>query len=168
MPSLSRSAIVIPLKKTFLETEDSIQSVLNEAGNLASGEALKQFDTDGSPIESGGIRWTSTRAIAKDVSNPLWNGRNSTPCLPKSAMAGKLCVRWRWMLASSSPRRRSSLNKSVINTRFWSSVRRRGRLTRESWTRSASIVCTNLGRSRGHYCLAIKLKIGTIKHQSYP
>ncbi len=40
--------IVIPLEKTFLETEETIQSVLNEAGTLASGEALKQFDTDGS------------------------------------------------------------------------------------------------------------------------
>ncbi len=40
--------LVVPLQKTFLETEVSIQSVLNEAGTLASGEALKQFDTDGS------------------------------------------------------------------------------------------------------------------------
>ena len=46
--------LVVRLQKTFLETEDTIQSVLNEAGTLASREALKQFDTDGSPIESGG------------------------------------------------------------------------------------------------------------------
>jgi len=50
--------LVVPLQKTFLETEETLQSVLNQAGTLASGEALKQFDTDGSPIESGVRRWT--------------------------------------------------------------------------------------------------------------
>ncbi len=34
--------LVVPLQKTFLETEQTIQSVLNEAGTVASGEALKQ------------------------------------------------------------------------------------------------------------------------------
>lgn len=72
----------IPWGKTFLETEETIQSVLNEAGTLASGEALKQFDSDGSPIESGGMRWTSKGQLPAYLSNPLWNGRNSTPCLP--------------------------------------------------------------------------------------
>lgn len=32
--------LVVPLQKTFLETEQTIQSVLNEAGTVASGEAL--------------------------------------------------------------------------------------------------------------------------------
>jgi hypothetical protein len=50
--------LVVPLQKTFLETEETIQSVLNSAGTLASGEALKQFDTDGSAISCGGMRWT--------------------------------------------------------------------------------------------------------------
>ena len=40
--------ITIPLSQSFLDTEETIQSVLNEAGTLASGEALKQFDDDGS------------------------------------------------------------------------------------------------------------------------
>jgi hypothetical protein len=48
--------LVVPLQKTFLETEEALQSVLNEAGTLASSEALKQFDPDGSAIESGGMR----------------------------------------------------------------------------------------------------------------
>ncbi len=41
--------IKIPLSESYLETETRIQSVLNEAGTLGSGEALKYFDTDGSP-----------------------------------------------------------------------------------------------------------------------
>ena len=38
--------IKIPLSESYLETETRIQPVLNEAGKLGSGEALKYFDTD--------------------------------------------------------------------------------------------------------------------------
>lgn len=62
--------LVVPLQKTFLETEETLQSVLNEAGTKASGEALKQFDTDGSPIESGGMRWTSKGKLPKTYQTP--------------------------------------------------------------------------------------------------
>lgn len=62
--------MVVPWQKTFLETEEGLQSVLNEAGTLASGEALKQFDTDGSPIESGGMRWTSKGRLPKTYQTP--------------------------------------------------------------------------------------------------
>jgi hypothetical protein len=62
--------ITIPFRKTFLETEETIQSVLNEAGTIASGEALKQFDTDGSPIESSGMRWTSKGRLPKSYQTP--------------------------------------------------------------------------------------------------
>jgi hypothetical protein len=44
--------------------------VLNSAGTLASGEALKQFDTDGDPIESGGMRWTSKGKLPKTYQTP--------------------------------------------------------------------------------------------------
>jgi hypothetical protein len=51
--------ITIPLTRSMLETEEAIQQALNQAGVLASGEALKQFDTDGSPLLVGSTRWTS-------------------------------------------------------------------------------------------------------------
>jgi hypothetical protein len=62
--------LVVRLQKTFLETEETLQSVLNEAGTLASGAALKQLDTDGSPIESGGERWTSKGQLPKTYQTP--------------------------------------------------------------------------------------------------
>src|SRR4051812_3740326 len=49
----------IRLSRSMLDTEEAIQEALNEAGTLASGEALKQFDTDGSPLILGSTRWTS-------------------------------------------------------------------------------------------------------------
>ena len=62
--------ITIPLSNSFLETETRIQSVLNEAGTIASGEALKQFDTDGLAIEKSGKRWTSKGQQPKTYQTP--------------------------------------------------------------------------------------------------
>jgi hypothetical protein len=62
--------IRIPLTRSLLDTEETIQKVLDEAGVLASGEALKQFDTDGSPIEFGATRMTSTGQEPKTYQTP--------------------------------------------------------------------------------------------------
>jgi hypothetical protein len=62
--------ITIPYSKTYLETEATIQSVLNEAGTIASGEALKQLDTDGMPIEVEGKILTSKGKQAKTYQTP--------------------------------------------------------------------------------------------------
>jgi hypothetical protein len=62
--------ITIPLSRSMLETEEAIQKALNEAGVLASGEALKQFDTDGSPLLLGSTRWTSKGQEPKTYQTP--------------------------------------------------------------------------------------------------
>jgi hypothetical protein len=62
--------IKIPLSESYLETETRIQSVLNEAGTLGSGEALKYFDTDGSAIEVEGKKWTSKGQQPKTYQTP--------------------------------------------------------------------------------------------------
>jgi hypothetical protein len=62
--------ITIPLSQSFLETEETIQSVLNEAGSIASGEALKQYDTNGRAIEIGGMKWTSKGQMPKTYQTP--------------------------------------------------------------------------------------------------
>jgi hypothetical protein len=62
--------ITIPFSNSFLETETKIQSVLNEAGTIASGEALKQFDTNGLAIEVEGKRWTSKGKQPKTYQTP--------------------------------------------------------------------------------------------------
>ena len=67
--------IKIPFGKTMLESEDMILANLNEAGSLVTGEALKQFDTDGSPIEVGGQKWTSKGRIAKTYETPFGKTR---------------------------------------------------------------------------------------------
>lgn len=63
--------IQIPLSSTsLLESEETIQTVLNEAGTLATGEALKQFDTDGTVIEIAGTKWTSKGKLPKTYQTP--------------------------------------------------------------------------------------------------
>src|SRR5436305_11504718 len=60
----------IPLSRSMLETEEAIQQVLNQAGVLATAEALKQFDTDGSPLAIGSTRWTSKGQEPKTYQTP--------------------------------------------------------------------------------------------------
>lgn len=44
---------------SMLDSEASIAKVLNDAGLLLSEASLLKFDTDGSPLEVGGKKYTS-------------------------------------------------------------------------------------------------------------
>jgi hypothetical protein len=60
----------ISLSRSLLDTEQAIQQALNEAGLLATTEALKQFDTDGSPLRIGQTRYTSKGKEPKGYQTP--------------------------------------------------------------------------------------------------
>src|SRR3954471_10141140 len=62
--------IHIPLSRSMLDTEEVIQQALNQAGVLASAEALKQFDTDGSPLLLGSTRFTTKGQEPKTYQTP--------------------------------------------------------------------------------------------------
>ena len=62
--------IEVALSRSMLDTEQVIQQALNEAGVLATAEALKQFDTDGSALEMGDTRWTSKGQEPKAYQTP--------------------------------------------------------------------------------------------------
>jgi hypothetical protein len=72
--SISSSNIVIeiniPLMRSMPTGEDIIQLGLNAAGELATAELLKVFDTDGSPIEIGNLRFTSKGEVLKEYETP--------------------------------------------------------------------------------------------------
>jgi len=53
--------IEITLDGSMMQMEEHIQDSLNEAGVLATGKALEQFDTDGSPIILGTTKLTARR-----------------------------------------------------------------------------------------------------------
>src|SRR3990172_7337631 len=62
--------LTIPLNRSMLESESAIQEALNEAGSLATGELLKRFDTDGSPILVGQAKLTSKGKLDKEYQSP--------------------------------------------------------------------------------------------------
>lgn len=62
--------IQVDYEESMLKGEEGLQEVLNEAGSLATGKLLAQFDTDGSPLMTGDIKWTSKGKINKVYETP--------------------------------------------------------------------------------------------------
>ena len=62
--------MTVELSRSLLDTEEAIQVALNEAGCLASREALKYFDTDGSPIKIGDEVWRTKSQQPKYYQTP--------------------------------------------------------------------------------------------------
>jgi hypothetical protein len=62
--------IEIPYGSSMLDTEETIQQRLNEAGTLATAEALGRFDTDGSPIQVADTKLTSMGRVLKEYQTP--------------------------------------------------------------------------------------------------
>ena len=50
--------ISVNVKGAMLEVEQRIQQALNDAGCGLTEKALEQFDTDGTPVMTGSIKWT--------------------------------------------------------------------------------------------------------------
>lgn len=65
-----RLTLEMRLSGGMLESEEQIQQALNAAGRALTAQALKRFDTDGTPIEVTGKSWTSKGAEAKSYQTP--------------------------------------------------------------------------------------------------
>ena len=62
--------VTVDLSGTLLEMEGAIQEASNAVGCCGTEEALKRFDTDGSPIRVGEIKLTARGRDAKDYQSP--------------------------------------------------------------------------------------------------
>src|ERR1700761_4249485 len=62
--------VEIPYHSSMLDFEEVIQDRLNQAGVVATEEALQQFDTDGSPITIGSVKFTSKGPLPKEDQPP--------------------------------------------------------------------------------------------------
>lgn len=62
--------IQVELNGSMLDCEEAIQTAINEAGNLATSEALERFDTDGSPIAVGDVTLYSKGREPKAYQTP--------------------------------------------------------------------------------------------------
>jgi hypothetical protein len=62
--------LTLELSRSMLDTEINIQKSLNEVGCIASKEALKYLDTDGSPLKIGEESWKSKGEQPKEYQTP--------------------------------------------------------------------------------------------------
>ena len=62
--------VTVDLKGSLLEMEVAIQEASNAVGRCATEEALKCFDTDGSPIRVGAMKLTARGRDPKDYQSP--------------------------------------------------------------------------------------------------
>jgi hypothetical protein len=62
--------VEVPYNDSMLDFEETLQERLNDAGVVATAEGLKQFDTDGSPITVGPVKFTSKGRVEKDYQTP--------------------------------------------------------------------------------------------------
>jgi hypothetical protein len=62
--------VEVPYNDSMLDFEEALQERLNDAGVVATAEGLKQFDTDGSPITVGPVKFTSKGQVEKDYQTP--------------------------------------------------------------------------------------------------
>ena len=62
--------ITVPLGDSMLDFETRLQQGLNEAGDRATAEQLRRFDTDGSPIQVGATTLYSKGRLPKEYQTP--------------------------------------------------------------------------------------------------
>ncbi len=62
--------VEVPCNGSMLDFEEALQQRLNDAGVVATAEGLRQFDTDGSPITVGPVKFTSKGPVEKDYQTP--------------------------------------------------------------------------------------------------
>lgn len=86
--------VQIPFGRSLLESEELIQQALNEAGTVATAQALERFDTDGSPIEVGAMKFTSRGRLPKTYQTPMAK-RAWTDTFIKAPRAARPIVPWR-------------------------------------------------------------------------
>jgi hypothetical protein len=60
----------VPFGTSMLDFEAQLQQQLNEAGNLATAEQLRRFDTDGSPLQVGSTTLYSKGPLPKEYQTP--------------------------------------------------------------------------------------------------
>jgi hypothetical protein len=62
--------VEVPYNDSMLDFEETLQHRLNDAGVLATAEGLRRFDTDGSPITVGPVKFTTKGQVEKDYQTP--------------------------------------------------------------------------------------------------
>ena len=71
----------VSYKDSMLEAEGAIQEALNQAGVVATEEALRRFDANGRPIRLGPTKLTSMGRVRKQYQTPYGVATHRAACL---------------------------------------------------------------------------------------
>ncbi len=99
--------VEIPYASSMLDFEQTIQERLNQAGVIATQEALQQFDTDGSPITVSSVKFTSKDQLPKAYQTP-YGIATVARHVYQSPQGARPTARWTGMPASWSVPRPAS------------------------------------------------------------
>jgi hypothetical protein len=110
--------MTVDISGSMLEAEEKIQEALNEAGSAITSEALKRFDTDGSPIVTGAIKWTSKGQVEKMYQTPYGQAPVARHVYQTSEGGKTLCPldRAARIMVSSTPRFAKMVSHKVANS----------------------------------------------------
>jgi hypothetical protein len=107
--------VEIPYRGSMLDAEDAIQSALNQAGVVATAEALGRFDTDGKPIAVDGVKLTTKGRLPKDYQVP-YGVATVRRHVYQPSRGGRTFFPLDYAAASSSARPRGSPSRSPTST----------------------------------------------------
>ena len=62
--------VTVPIKSSMLDCENEILNSVNEMGGMATKEILNKFDSDGTPIKVGDIKFTARTKSGKKYQTP--------------------------------------------------------------------------------------------------
>ena len=82
--------VTVDLQGTLLEMEGAIREASNPVGRCVTEEALRRFDTDGSPIRLGVTKLTARGRDPKDYPESVWGRARGALRLPELARRADL------------------------------------------------------------------------------
>ena len=81
----------VTLGGSMMECEERIRDAVNDVGSIATEHALKQFDTDGTPLIVAGERWYSKGELPKKYETPYGTVRVERNVYQRSKGGATLC-----------------------------------------------------------------------------
>jgi hypothetical protein len=110
--------ITIPFSRSMLNSENSIQDAMNEAGAVATGELLKTFDTEGEDILLGAVKMVSKGLASKRYQTPYGEVEVERHLYQTSAGGATFCPleREARIILTSTPRFASQVSHKMAET----------------------------------------------------
>ena len=109
--------LCVDISGSMLDAEERVQAALNGAGVMLTCETLKRFDTDGSPILTGPLKWTTKGQVEKIYQTPYGEASVKRHVYQTSGGGKTYCPldREARIVSSSTPRFAKMVSHKVAN-----------------------------------------------------